>query len=83
MPNESATKWSASFLASLTPRRRKGFLASLTPQELNSLSYDWRFWARPGQRAPEVAAQPLDVDRGRDRPVRDRLPVRGDVLDRM
>ena len=29
MPNDSATKWSASFLASLTPARRKKFLASL------------------------------------------------------
>jgi phage terminase large subunit-like protein len=53
MPNGFAEKWSASFLASLTKAGRKKFLASLTPGELNSLHYDWRFWARPDQRPPE------------------------------
>ncbi len=53
MQNGYVTKWSAGFLASLTPRRRKRFLASLTQQELTSLNYDWRFWARPEQSPPE------------------------------
>ncbi len=53
MPNGSATKLSAGFLASLTPARRKNFLASLTAQQLATLIYDWRCWARAGQRAPE------------------------------
>jgi phage terminase large subunit-like protein len=53
MPHTFATKWSASFLASLTRARRGKFLASLTPEELESLTCDWSFWARPGQRAPE------------------------------
>src|SRR5215471_6166737 len=52
MPDAFATKWSASFLASLTRARRKKFLASLTRKELESLTYDWRFWARPEQRPP-------------------------------
>jgi phage terminase large subunit-like protein len=52
MPSNSALKWSASFLASLTPGERTSFLADLTPKELKSLRYDWSFWARPEQRAP-------------------------------
>jgi phage terminase large subunit-like protein len=53
MQNDSARKWSASFLASLTPGRRKKFLSSLTPEELTSLNCDWQFWARPEQRTPQ------------------------------
>src|SRR5271165_2249268 len=53
MPKNSATTLSASFLASLTQARRKKFLESLTPAELESLSHDWDFWARPGQQAPD------------------------------
>jgi predicted phage terminase large subunit-like protein len=52
MPSNSAPKWSASYLASLTPGERTSFLADLTPEELKSLRYDWSFWARPEQRAP-------------------------------
>jgi predicted phage terminase large subunit-like protein len=52
MPNDSGKKLNASFLASLTPARRKEFLASLTPKQLEILSYDWLFWARPEQRDP-------------------------------
>jgi phage terminase large subunit-like protein len=52
MPKDSAKEWSASFLASLTPTQRKAFLASLTADELESLNFDWRFWARPEQREP-------------------------------
>jgi predicted phage terminase large subunit-like protein len=52
MPINSATKWNASYLASLTPTQRKEFLGTLTPQELKVLSYDWQFWSRPEQRAP-------------------------------
>jgi predicted phage terminase large subunit-like protein len=53
MPNGSAKKWNVSYLASLTPARRKKFLASLTPKELKGLNYDWAFWARPEQRVPD------------------------------
>ncbi|MGO9985254.1 MAG: DNA-packaging protein [Rhodomicrobium sp.] len=53
MPNGSATKSNASFLASLKQAWRKKFLASLTPRALASLNHDWHFWARPGQLAPE------------------------------
>jgi predicted phage terminase large subunit-like protein len=53
MPNGSAKTWNVSYLASLTPARRKKFLASLTPKELKGLNYDWAFWARPEQRAPD------------------------------
>jgi len=52
MPSNFATKWSASFLASLTPERRAEFLSQLTPRELKSLRFDWAFWARPEQREP-------------------------------
>ena len=52
MPTNSARKWSAGYLASLTPEQRTSFLANLTPDELESLRYDWSFWARPEQRAP-------------------------------
>jgi phage terminase large subunit-like protein len=50
-----AKTWSASFLASLTQAQRKEFLASLTPKQLEILSYDWLFWARPEQREPSGA----------------------------
>ncbi len=53
MPNDSAPKSNASSLALLTPEQRKKVLASLTPRELRSLTYDWRFWARPEQLAPQ------------------------------
>jgi predicted phage terminase large subunit-like protein len=53
MPSKSGRTLNANYLASLTPRRRKKFLASLTARELKSLSYDWKFWARPNQQAPE------------------------------
>ena len=52
MQTASAKTWNASFLASLTPPGRNKFLASLTPRELESLGYDWTFWARPEQLAP-------------------------------
>ena len=52
MPRNFATKWSASYLASLTPEQRSSFLADLTPQQLRSLKFDWSFWARPEQRPP-------------------------------
>ena len=53
MPIGSAPKWNASFLASLTRAQRTKFLSSLTPAELQLLSHDWCFWARPEQRTPE------------------------------
>ncbi|MFZ1109463.1 MAG: terminase family protein [Rhodomicrobium sp.] len=52
MPKGFAKTWSASFLASLTLSQRKEFLASLTPKQLETLSHDWLFWARPEQREP-------------------------------
>ncbi len=52
MPNDSGKKWSASYLASLTQTQRKEFLASLTSKQLETLSHDWLFWARPEQREP-------------------------------
>ncbi len=52
MPTDSARTWSASSLVSLTPQERKDFLASLTPGQLESLTYDWAFWARPEQLEP-------------------------------
>ncbi len=55
MPGNFASKWNASYLASLTPEQRTSFLAGLTPQELKSLRYDWDFWARPEQRSPSGA----------------------------
>jgi phage terminase large subunit-like protein len=55
MPSNSATKWSASYLASLTPEQRSSFLAELTSKQLKSLQYDWSFWARPEQRPPAGA----------------------------
>jgi len=36
----------------LPPKVRQNWLASLTPKELASISYDWRFWARPDQLEP-------------------------------
>ena len=30
-------------------------LATLSPEELNQLQYNWEFWARPNQLAPEGA----------------------------
>jgi len=55
MPSNSVMKWSANYLASLRPEQRTSFLSGLTPKELKSLRYDWSFWARPEQRAPEGA----------------------------
>src|SRR5258706_10473824 len=52
MLNNSGTKWSANYLASLKPLQRTSFLAGLTPQALKTLSYDWEFWARANERSP-------------------------------
>lgn len=40
-------------LARLPERSRQKILASLTQAELTALNYEWRFWARPQQLAPE------------------------------
>lgn len=42
-------------LASLPKTRRDGFLASLSEQEASLLEWDWRFWGRPDQIAPDGA----------------------------
>ena len=43
----------ASLLALLPESQRKEILDSLTPKQLHDLNYDWRFWARPKQLAPD------------------------------
>ena len=43
----------ANLLASLTDEEREKLLSSLSPQEMEALSYDWDFWARPNQKAPD------------------------------
>src|SRR5262245_30791337 len=43
----------ASWLASLNEQERTGFLASLTDLEAEALYFDWEFWARPNQLAPD------------------------------
>jgi len=40
-------------LASQTPAIRQAILADLTDDELEALEYDWRFWARKEQIAPD------------------------------
>ena len=40
-------------LASLSDSDRLTWLDSLTQEQIAALKYDWRFWARPGQLAPE------------------------------
>jgi phage terminase large subunit-like protein len=45
--------WNADSLASLPPEERQRFLASLSEAELEAIKYDWRFWARPDQVAPQ------------------------------
>lgn len=43
----------ASSLASLAPKDRQAVLASLTEAQAEELLWDWRFWARPNQIAPD------------------------------
>lgn len=43
----------ASYLASQPPAIRQAILADLTDDELEALEYDWRFWARKEQIAPD------------------------------
>lgn len=49
---KSSTGSPASQLALLPPETRAKFLESLNPAELESLKWNWRFWARPEQVAP-------------------------------
>lgn len=44
---------SAAFLASLPPSERIAALAGFSDSEMEQLAYDWRFWARPAQIAPD------------------------------
>lgn len=48
-----ATSSLAGSLASLDLAERQKLLESLTESQANELLYDWRFWARPNQIAPE------------------------------
>lgn len=50
---KSARPLQASSIASLPPAQRAAWLASLNANELAHLEYDWTFWARPDQIAPE------------------------------
>lgn len=47
-PTESPASWISS-----RPELRRQLLADLTDQELSALEYDWDFWARRAQLAPE------------------------------
>lgn len=47
------TRSSAALLASLAPEDRQRALAGFSAAELDRLLYDWRFWARPSQIAPD------------------------------
>lgn len=48
-----AVKSSAALLASLPPDRRHAALAGFSDAQFDRLLYDWRFWARPAQVAPD------------------------------
>ena len=43
----------AAYLASLDETQRTELLSSLSPEALAELKWDWKFWARPNQLAPE------------------------------
>lgn len=43
----------ASSIASLPQEQREALLAELSDEDLAELEWDWRFWARPNQIAPE------------------------------
>lgn len=43
----------AQILAELPEEERDGFLKDLTPDQKAELKYNWKFWARPNQLAPE------------------------------
>ena len=47
-----ATQSLASRVALLGPEQRAAVLADLTGDNLNRLTFDWKFWARPDQIAP-------------------------------
>ena len=47
-----ARPYSADYLASLTPTAREQVIGGLTPPQLNTLLYDWSFWARDKQLPP-------------------------------
>jgi len=47
-----STQSHASFLASLTAPEREKLLRQYSNEQLNSLRWNWRFWARPGQLPP-------------------------------
>ena len=55
----------ASLLASQPEEIRTGILASLTDDELAELEYDWRFWARENQIAPDSDWLTWVIDAGR------------------
>lgn len=52
-PISAALPYHSSVIASLTPEQKEEWFASLSEKDLEFLEYDWRFWARPEQVAPE------------------------------
>lgn len=40
-------------VARFSPAERDAFFAALTPEEIETLQWDWKFWGRPKQFAPE------------------------------
>lgn len=53
MQRAPAARSSAELLASLPPVERAQVLAGFSDAELDRLRWDWRFWARPSQIAPD------------------------------
>src|SRR6185312_6999929 len=43
----------AAYLASLNEEEKQKYLSSLTPETIAELRWNWKFWARPNQLAPE------------------------------
>lgn len=55
----------AAEMATLPEHEVESVLASLTEDQLNELLWDWRFWARPEQLAPEGSWSTWVIDAGR------------------
>ena len=53
------TKSRAELLAALPKDQRSSLLSDLTLQEIDALNFDWKFWGRPEQFAPEFAPNGL------------------------
>lgn len=51
--NDVGKESKAELLASLQSSNRQKILSELTEKELDALEFDWRFWGRPSQFAPD------------------------------